>query len=182
MRPPKVGQETWTLPALGPGLPSAVVSGPRLLFSYPSPLHTGLCPGAAPLSTRTRVAVVAPGAAGSPGRGRGCAGPRRPCTRPSPLGPWCPACRARCPAVSVAGPCLLWPPRLPLRAPSLTPPAALRWRDVPTAQLPGLDSRAWTRPVSLCAAFLLPLCRAADRKSTRLNSSHRIASRMPSSA
>lgn len=97
MRPPKVGQETRTLPALGPGLPSAVVSGPLCLFGYPSPLHTGLCPGAALLSTRTRVAVVAPGAAGSPGRGRGRVGPRRPCMWPSPPGPRHPACRARCP-------------------------------------------------------------------------------------
>ena len=37
--------------------------------------------------------------------------------------------------------------------------------------------------VDLCCAMLvLPAARAADRKSTRLNSSHKVQSRMPSSA
>lgn len=138
-------------------------SGPVQL---PFPVHTGLCPGAARLSTPTRVEVVALGAAGSPGRGRGCAGPRRPCTLPSPPGPLHPACRARCPAAPAArqrpwrG--LAWPGAP--GSPSVPPPtpAALRWRVLPATQLPGLDSRAWKRPQQSAAASLLPSCRAAS--------------------
>lgn len=49
-------------------------------------------------------------------------------------------------------------------SPSVPPPtpAALRWRVLPAAQLPGLDGRAWKPPQQSAAASLLPSGRAAS--------------------